>query len=178
VSTIQKILACAVLLVVATLGLGLAQAEETPRAFDRSIAHVVSSSTYIDVSAANYTSYVNCLTIEPADNFVMTDVQIVIDLDAGNDTDGFAGGYTSETIQFAVARKIQGNWRVDDNLETATLAGSSAGDRSQTLDVGTITPTEDCRIYVKLSAEQTDVELPFVLIYKSGADATLTTVSN
>lgn len=77
------------------------QADEEVRLFDRQIARVYSGSTAIDVSAATYTAYQNCLTIEPDDNHAMQDVTVVIDLDYGDST------YTDETIQFAVARKIR-----------------------------------------------------------------------
>lgn len=152
--------------------------ETTPRMFDRSIARVYSGQTSIDVSASNYTSYVNCLTITPDDNNAMYDVQVTFDLDFGDSVQGFAGGYTSETIRFAVARKIHGAWRIDTERQSATVAGTAAGDRSVTLTVGMIGPVEDCRVYVTVSTEQTDVELPYVVYYRAGSAATFTDVDN
>lgn len=175
----KPILALLLLALVGLCGIfAPAQADQEVRLFDRQIARVYSGTTAIDVSAADYTSYQNCLTITPDDNHALQDVVVVLDLDFGDGANGFAGGYTSETIQFAVARKIQAKWRVDDEFETATVAGSNAGDRSVTLNLGIVGPTEDARIYVRLSAEQTDVTLPFVVYYRSGASANFTTVSN
>ncbi len=154
-------------------------AETTPRLFDRSIMRVVSSSSWADVSAADYTSYQALITIAPNDDHAMLDAQITLDLDFGtDDASGFAGAYTTENVQFAVGRKLQTNWRVDDERETATVIGNNADLRSVTLDLGNIGPAEDARIYVKLSAEQADVKFPYVLTYRAGAAATLTDVSN
>lgn len=164
------------LALVCGLAAGVRATDSTTKVID-TIAHVESGTTYIDVSAAVYTGYINCLTIE--NDQTMVDVTITIDLDFGtDDINGFAGGYTSETIQFAVARKIQGLWRIDDVVETATLAGDSADLRCITLLPGLVGPNEDLRVYVKLSAEQTDVCLPFVVSYRSQGAATFTTVSN
>lgn len=167
----------AVVLVAAAL-VGVVRATDTTAKFtDAGVAHIESGVAYVDVSAAVYTSYVNLLTIE--NDQAMVDVTIVIDLDFGtDDINGFAGGYTSETIQFAVARKIQGNWRVDDEVETATVAGDSADLRSVTLRPVITGPVEDLRVYVKLSAEQADVTLPYVVYYRAQQKATFTPVSN
>lgn len=173
-------LAAVILAVLATLtGIALASGSEVEyRAVDLSIARIHSGSTYVDVSAATYTSYVTLLTVEPDNNNVLTDCKVVLDLDFGASTNGFAGGYTTETIQFAVARKIQGLWRVDDEVETATVVGDNADSRCVTLDIGMVGPDEDVRVYVKLSAEQTDICVPYLFMYKSGASATFTDVSN
>lgn len=168
------------LLLVAVLGFTARAAgtDEDAQSFDRSIARVHSGSTFIDVSAAVYTGYITCITVEPPAGTAIHDAQVVIDLDGGDDAQSFAEAYTSETIQFAVGRKIQGQWRIDDELETATVAGDNADARSVTLNIGAITPTEDVRIYVRLSAEATDVELPYLFIYRAQERATFTDVSN
>lgn len=169
------------ILSVITLGLGVALAAGSDKDFtyfDRSVARVHSGSTFIDVTAANYTSYQILLTVEPPAGTAMSHLQIVFDLDGGDDAQSFAVGYTSETIQFAVARKIQGQWRIDQEKETATVAGTAAANRSVTLDVGMVGPDEDLRIYVTVSTEQSDVELPYVAYYFAPQRATFTDVSN
>lgn len=173
-------LAALALCVVAMLtGVALASGTEVEkRAVDLSIARIHSGSTYVDVSAATYTSYVTLLTVEPDDNNALSDCKVVLDLDTGQDSQSFAVGYTTETIQFAVARKIQGQWRIDDEVETATVSGDNADNRCVTLDIGIVGPDEDVRVYVKLSAEQTDIEVGYLFMYKSGASATFTDVSN
>lgn len=176
----QKVLA-AVLLLLAGLGAvvrsALAGTETSVRLIDKQIARVHSGSSDVDVSAAVYTGYVTLLTIAPESNQALYDAQITLDLDFGDSSNGFAGGYTSETIQFAVARKVQGLWRIDDELETATVAGSNAGDRCVTLKIGMVGPEESLRIYVRLSAEQGDITVPYVLYYRSGGSVTVTEVT-
>lgn len=163
-------------------GLGLSMSVAgTPteaRFFDRSVARVYSGSTFVDVSAAVYTGYTTLLTVAPPAGQAMAQCQVTLDLDGGDDAESFAVGYTSETIRFAVGRKIQGQWRVDTERQSATVAGTAAADRSVTLDIGFVGPDEQVRVYVLLSAEQTDIEVPYVFYYLSPERATFTEVSN
>jgi hypothetical protein len=171
----------AIAVVLLLVGLGFARAagsDEDAVLFDRSIARVHSGSSFIDVSAGVYTAYLPLVTIEPTTGAALRDVKVVLDLDGGDDADGFAGGYTSETIRFAVGRKIQGKWRIDNEAQTATISGTNSGNRSVTLDLGIVSPTEDARIYVLVSAEQTDVEIPYVVLYQGPERATFTDVTN
>jgi len=168
-----------VLAVLALLPPGAEAVETSPRFYDASIMRVQSSSTFVDVSAADYTSYQTLLTITPQDNFAMNDVKVHVDLDQGDGNDGFAGGYTSETIRFAVARRFQSaNWRTDNEEQTSTITGTLAGDRSITLDLGVVGPNERARIMVLVSTEQGDIELPYVMYYRAGASATFVDVAN
>lgn len=175
-------LACAVL--VAVVCLRHAQADDSntavdhpTRVVDTSVAHVFSGSTCIDVSASVYTGYITLLTVEC--NQAMDDVKITFDLDQGDaGNDSFATNYTSETITFICAYKIQGNWRLDEQSDTTAISGTNSDGVCVTLRPGLIGPVEDLRIYVKLSTEQTDVELPYVLTYKGQGVASVTNVSN
>ena len=153
-------------------------ADQQYSAFDRSVAHVESGVTFVDVTAADYTNYQILLTIEPADGTALRDCQVVINLDPDELVLGFPDSYTTETIRFAVARKVQGLYRIDTELQTATVTGDASDDRSVTLDLGIVASDEDARIYVILSAEQTDLQLPFLLMYRAPDSATFTTVSN
>lgn len=178
-NTGKKILLGVALLLAALVGVAWAAGTDVEaKHFDRGVARIHSGSTYIDVSAATYTSYVTLLTIEPADNFAISHCQVHLDLDTGDDAQSFAVGYTSETIRFAVARKIQGQWRIDTERQSATVAGTAAANRMVTLDVGIIGPDEDVRIYVTVSTEQTDVEIGYVCEYLSAERATFTDVTN
>lgn len=154
-----------------------AAVDHPARLVDAATAHVFSGSTMIDVSASVYTAYVPLLTVEC--DQAMDAVQITFDLDAGNDLDdSFADTYTSETITFICAYKIQGNWRLDEQSDTSTVTGTAAESCCVTLRPGIVGPVEDLRIYVKLSTEQVDVELPYVLTYKGQGVARVTNVSN
>lgn len=170
----------ATLLLVGLFGIfAPAQADEEVRLFDRQLVRVDTGDTYVDVSAADYTSWQALVTIAPDDNHALQDVKVVIDLDKA--TTGFADAYTTETLQVAIARKVDGtNWRTTHNLITpsSAIAASAADGLCLELDVGLVGPTEDVRIEVKLSAESTDVAFPFVVYYRSGASATVTAVSN
>jgi len=154
--------------------------DATKRLFDRSVAHVESGSSWIDVTAADYTSYQVLLTIEPEANTALNDVRIAFDLDQGDGGNGFnGGGYTSETIRFAIGRKFAGSdWRIDNEVQTAAISGTNAASRSVTLNVGLVGADEDLRVYVLVSGEQTDVNLPFLVMYRAPTAATFTTVSN
>lgn len=178
------VLALACALLVGVVCLRRAQADDASaavdapvRMVDTSVAHVFSGASTIDVSAAVYTSYQPLVTIEC--NQAMEDVQITFDLDAGDSlTNSFADTYTSETITFICAYKIQGNWRLDEQSDTATVTGTAAEGCCVTLRPGIVGPVEDLRIYVKVSTEQVDVCLPYLLKYKGQGVATVTNVSN
>lgn len=136
-------------------------------------ATIVTGEADIDVSAADYTGYQALLTIAPQAGRPIHDVEIVFDL-AKADT-GFAAGHTTETITFAVQRKVDGsNWRTDFESQTTAVSGTNAASGAKRLDLGTVTPNEQARVVVKLSAENAvDVELPFVISYR-GEEATVT----
>lgn len=134
----------------------------------------------IDISEDDYTSYVNLMEIAPAASAPIIDAWVVFDLDKA--TNGFADQHTTETIQFAVARKIDGtNWRIDAERQTTAISGTNAdalGGRSVTLNIGPIGETEDVRIYVVMSAENSvDVEFPYVLYYRAASAPTVTPVA-
>ena len=153
-------------------------AATTVKSYDAGRLHVATGEADIDVSAATYTAFQALLTVTPASGHALTDVRVCFDLSKA--TTGFKAGYTTETIQFVVARKIDGtNWRSAKNTEipSTALAGDDSNLRSVDILVGDVGPTEAFRIEVKLSAEQGDVELPYVLTYKSGAPATITAVA-
>ncbi len=172
----QLLTTLAVLLFV---GLGVALAsgsDKDSRYFDASVARVHSGSTYVDVSAGVYTGYLPLLTVEPPTGTAMSHCQVHLDLDGGDDAESFAQGYTSETIRFAVGRKIQGKWRIDTERQSATVAGTAASNRMVTLDIGLVGPDEDVRVYVLLSAEQGDIEIPYVFSYFAPQRATFTDV--
>lgn len=168
-----------VLAVLGLLGTVMAADKSAKLVTSNGVAHVESGSTYIDVSASDYTSYITLLTIE--NDQAMLDTVVTFDLDHGNvGGGGFAVGHTSQTITFIVARKVGGTgYRLDEQSDTTAISGTNANECAVSLNLGMVTPDEDVRIYVKLSAENSvDVLLPFVCTYRSGQAATFTTVSN
>lgn len=120
----------------------------------------------IDVSEADYTSFQALITITPNATSPMEDVEIYFDL--AKATTGFVAGHTTETIQFAVARKIDGtNWRRDIDSSTTARAANVSGLQGQRVYIGHIGPDEEARVEVVLSAENAvDVELPYALYYR------------
>lgn len=130
----------------------------------------------IDVSAADYTSWQPLLTIEPAGGAPIDDVEIVLDLDKA--TTGFAAQHTSQTIQFALERKVDGaNWRRVQQSETTAVAGDDAGGLAAQLRAENVGPAEDLRVVCKMSAENAvDVEIPYCVYYR-GEAATFTPVA-
>lgn len=170
------------LVLVGALAYTAGAADSDKRLFDRAKLEVSTGTAYIDTSAATYTSFVALVTITPDDQHALMECKVVIDLDKA--TTGFADatGYDSETIQFCVERKVDGtNWRAAKNLElpATALAADDADNTSVELDIGLVGPDEDVRVSVKLSAEaESDVALPYVVYYRSGARATITAATN
>lgn len=126
----------------------------------------------IDISAAVYTGYQALLTIAPLAGRPLTDVEVTFDL--AKASTGFAAGHTDETITFAVQRKVDGtNWRTDAASETTAISGTNSAAMAQKVTIGNVTPDEQARVVVKLSAEAADAELPYVLTYR-GESPTVT----
>lgn len=157
------------------LGAAASATETTPRLFDKSIARITSDVSWVDVTAADYTGYQTLLTVTPDNNNALNDVRIVVDLNPG---DGFATLYTTETIRFALARKIYGNWRIDAESQTTAISGDNSDARCVTLSAGLVGATEQIRLVVLVSAENGDCAFPVQVYYRSGASVTITTVSN
>lgn len=153
--------------------------EENVRFHDRQRFLVQTGTTDVDVSASDYTSFVTLLTMEPNDSQVMHDVLVVFDLDKA--TTGFSDVVSNGiTMEFAVARKVDGtNYRTDIAQVSTAINPANTDGSSFTLDLGTVTPTEDARIMVRVGSEQDgDFELPYAVTYRSGASATFTDVAN
>lgn len=168
------------LVLVAGLGFNALAGDSEARSFDRSVIRAHASTSWIDTSAADYTGWTALVTITPPPTVGMADVRIVIDLDEA--TDGFAdsSGWDTETLQLSVARKVDGtNYRTCHNLITPStaIAADDADGLSIELDAGTIGPNELLQLRVKVSAEAAgDVELPYVVYYRSPERATFTDV--
>lgn len=130
----------------------------------------------IDISEDDYTGFITLMTITPAAGAPLADAQIVFDL--AKASTGFAAGHSTETIQLAVARKIDGtNWRTDAEQATTAITGTNAAARSVTLTIGSVGVSEEVRIMVILSAEAADTEIPFALAYSAKAAPTVTPVA-
>lgn len=121
----------------------------------------------IDIDAADYTSFQALLTITPNATTPLESTEVFLDL--AKATTGFVAGHTTETIQFAVARKIDGtNWRRDYGGMTTAVAANAAGLQGMKIDIGHVGPDEEVRVEVVLSAENAvDVEIPYIVYYKS-----------
>ncbi len=131
----------------------------------------------IDEDQAVYTNFINLVTIVPAGGAPLSDVRIVFDLD--KTTDGWADKAAAETLQLAVARKVDGtNWVRHADGASSAIAGNDADGDSIELVIGDVGVTEEVRIEVILSAEGPgDVEFPFALSYKALAAPTVTPVA-
>lgn len=173
------LLALAVFVLAGLRPAGAAPHEEA-RLFDRSFLRVETGTAYIDTSAAVYTGWTNLLTIAPNPGDAMQDVRVLIDLDKTTLGYAEATGWDTETLQISVSRKVNGtDWRTCHNLITPStaIAADAADDMSLELIIGEVGPTEDVRVVVKVSAEAAaDVQLPYVVYYRSAAGATVTPV--
>lgn len=115
------------------------------------------------------------LTIAPGTGDPLKNVKVVLDL--AKASTGYAAVESTATIQFRVARKVDGtNWR--GNTATAALSGTNAAGRSLEIDVGAIGVTEQARIEALMSADATsDMEIPFAIYYEGAGAPTVTPVA-
>lgn len=170
-----KRLLLAVTLVAGILGGVVYATDFSSRLFDSQIMTSSVGTASINSATATYTSWQRLITITPQPGQAMQDLRVVLDLDAA--TTGVASTLTSQTLQFTIARKIDGtNWRYDNNLATATLSGSNSTGLAIELSAGLVGPTETVAIAVKASS-MTGVAvmtLPSLIYYRSQSRATVT----
>ena len=167
----------AVALLVAGLGLTQAVATVTEKRLqDRGRLEINSDSAWIATTTATYTSYQALSTFTPNPTCGAMDVRCVIDL--AKATTGWAATATSETVQLAVSRKVDGsNWRTCLNTATTAVSGTNSAASAQEFSIGLVGPDEQVRIVVKVSAEvNSNTEFPVVWYYRSPATATVTNV--
>lgn len=148
-------------------------ADSEKRLFDRAKLVVSTGTSTCTMSAAVWTNATTVLTIAPQTEHALYNARVVFDLDKA--TTGFGQVFTSGTIVFKIARKVDGtNWRVEDNTKTTAISGTNAASGAISLELGEVGPDEQVRIMVVLSAETGDFVLPYVVYYRAGARATLT----
>jgi hypothetical protein len=135
----------------------------------------LTGTTAIDDSVQTESTAYAILTIAPAAGAPLSDVEVIFDL--AKATTGFAAVETSVTLQFAIARKIDGtNWRREAYVEAA-LSGTNAANRAMRLNVGGVGVTQACQIFIVASADVTaDMELPYIINYKGMSAPTVTPV--
>jgi hypothetical protein len=155
---------------------GVSIAEVLRAAYDNLFPKVITGTTDIDDSAQTETTAFVLLTITPAANAPLTDVQIIIDL--AKATTGYAAVESTATIQFFLARKVDGtNWRREQAPEAA-VSGTNAATRAIRLDAGSVSVAQEVRVMAVMSADATaDMELPYMIIYKGSTAPTVTEVA-
>lgn len=135
-----------------------------------------SGTTDIDDSVQNESSaWFVLLTIAPQAGAPIRDCAVYLDLALA--TTGFAAVESSATIQFRVARKVDGtNWR--GGTPTTAVSGTNAAARLQEIAIGNVDPTEGARIEALMSADATaDMEIPYVGYYEGPVAPTVTAVA-
>jgi hypothetical protein len=124
------------------------------------------TATITDASQTETTAW-SLLSITPIAGAPLSNVRVVLDL--AKAVTGFGVVETTASIQFAVARKVDGtNWRVG-TFSTAVTGSNAAlaGFQTAEIDVGPVHVTEGVRIYAKMSADATaDIEIPYVVYYQ------------
>lgn len=144
---------------------------------DRQKLHVHRGTTLAATGSFTWTTYNPLLTIVPDPNFALFDLVVVLDLDLV--TTGFATTYSSITGLWCIARKVDGtNYRTSFNLENgssvAALSGTNASKRAVELLAQHVAPTDGVAVYHKVSATPVSTTFPYVVYYRSGAQATVT----
>ena len=132
--------------------------------------------TDIDDSAQDESAaWFPLVTITPASGAPLAECKVLLDL--AKATTGYAAVESTATIQFRVARKVDGtNWRGGD--ATSALSGTNAAGRSIEIDLGAVGEDEEARIEALMSADATsDIEIPRAVIYKALSAPTITDVA-
>lgn len=133
----------------------------------------------IDISEADYTTYINILTITPAANQCL--IECVIDLDYNKTTTGWDIVSTAaDTLDVVIVTKVDGtNYRtVMNGTQIAANGDESLEDNEsgERFIVGPVGVTGTIQVKVKLSIERDDVEIPYRVLYR-GATPTITPVA-
>ena len=153
---------------------------DSPSLEDRTTTAVATGTTGIDDSVQTETTAWPILTIAPATGAPLSHVKVVLDLNKA--TDGYGAVETTATIQFAIARMVDGtNWRIGtfNTAVSGTNAAANTGYSLQELDIGPVGVTEQVRVYAKMSADATlDMVLPYNVYYMGITAPTITPVVN
>ena len=157
-------------------GNGVSIAEVLSALYEHLRPKTITGTTDIDDSVQTASTAFNILTIAPAAGAPLADVEIVLDL--AKATSGFAAVESSVTVQFALARKVDGtNWRREAYQEAA-LSGTNAAARCQRLQAGSVGVTEQLAVFALFSGDVTaDMEIPYAINYKGLAAPTVTPVA-
>lgn len=155
---------------------GVSMAEVESAIYEHLRPKTIVGTTDIDDSVQTESTPYAILTIAPAAGAPLADVEVIFDL--AKATTGFAAVESTATIQFGIARKIDGtNWRREAYVEAA-LSGTNAANRAMRLNVGSIGVTQAAQIFIVMSADATsDMELPYIINYKGLAAPTVTEVA-
>lgn len=132
--------------------------------------------TDIDDSVqAENSAWFTVLTITPVAGGPIRDCRVFLDM--AKATTGYAAVETTATIQFRVARKVDGtNWR--GGTPTTAVSGTNYAGRLQEIEIGNVDPDEEARIEALMSADATsDIEIPYVGYYEGPIPPTVTAVA-
>ncbi len=130
----------------------------------------------MDVSEAVYTGFIALMVITAPARYGLDD--LVIELDYDKDTTGWNAVATdADTLDVAVARKVDGTNYRRVLYGTQATAGAAMATTGQRFNVGSIAPGETIQIQVKESAERGDVEIPYRVTYKGEVAPTITAVA-
>lgn len=155
---------------------GVSMAEVQSASYEHLRPKTITGTTDIDDSVQTESTPYAILTIAPAVGAPLADVEVVFDL--AKATTGYAAVESTATIQFGIARKIDGtNWRREAYVEAA-LSGTNAANRAMRLNLGSVGVTQAAQIFIVMSADATsDMELPYIINYKGLAAPTVTDVA-
>jgi len=147
--------------------------------FDYLMPVEVTGTTDVDISEADYTTYITILTIVPATGQSLID--LVIDLDYNKASTGLDTVATAaDTIDVSVVTKVDGtNWRhvMSGTQVTANGDGSLENNEDgERFKVGMVGINGEIIVRIKLSIERDDAEIPYRVIYR-GAAPTITAVA-
>lgn len=131
----------------------------------------------IDVSAADYTGYVNILTVTaPASGLL----DCTIDLDFDKDTSGWNAVATNgDILNCVVVKEVDGTNYRSTQLASAQITAAAAltsANSGVSFKIGAMQSAASVQVHVKISIERGDCEIPY-RVTSIGAAPTITAVA-
>lgn len=148
--------------------------------FDYSEPDVLTGTTDIDISAADYTGYIAILTIAPGTGGIK---DLTIDLDFDKATTGVNEVATNaDTLDCLLQLSADGTNYVGVEAMTQITLTGTAGSIANAIGghrfkVGDVDENGLVKVLVKLSAERADAEIPYRITYSAINAPTVTAVA-
>lgn len=143
------------------------------------IPGVLTGITDIDISVGAYTDYTEILSIVPQSDLK----NLVIDLDLDKETTGVNDvANAADTCQLLLQISVDGTLYTGMEASasytlTGTFGSIVGGISGKRFNVGQLSSTSKVKVFIKLSAERADAEIPYKITYVGRLAPTVTAVA-